>query len=1189
MVAQQPAQPQLLGMSLIPPSPEAANLGRWAATPISYYTGAAQISLPLHEVRAGGLQVPLSVSYNTTGQRVEEVAGWTGLGWTLNAGGVVTRVVRGRPDDLRPPGGLNFLRLLQTIGPFAIETNAMYLESISHGCYDAQPDEFFFNFNGYTGRFAFDWQGQIVVSSASPITVTPRYSTAVNTPQSGSIVSWELTTPDGAKYTFAETETTQQYSPGNTIRNCTPPRGIEFVSSWYLTEITDVNREHAIQFAYDPYRLNYVFRISESIKVNIDNCNLSHAGQYISSFSQLNFQAVRLHRITTSDRDTVVFDAGALRTDTLGLTGRYTPNWRQLDQIRVRANGTDFKTFAFTYLPNQSTGRLTLGSIQELGIHGAAKPPHRFTYHPQALPPDIRSKSQDHWGYYNGAPNNSLIAGARLVSLQGPFEVMGADREVHPAFTQGGMLTRLEYPTGGHSDFEYENNDYSYIQKDSVNEYATFVASCALAIGTDSILAGPSSLQNCASRQRSFTIAPNPARPNDERAVHVTWGGSNLGKAGSFRPYVRILDSQGQVIYNPKAAYVGVGNCYEQNCPECTDELMLAPGAYRLLVYSCNPFTQYVDSPPCSGGPYAEIAVSYLQYESQQPIRRKLAAGLRIKSVRDYATGQDPQPAVRRYSYRAQTDSTRSAGVIYAAPLYVYGSWEWYEAYPNNWLKCNYQMRTAQNSTVLGTTQGSSVGYREVTEWRGNNGMEGKTVYRYTSPKEYSDGLHQQPPFVPPTSESYMTGLLTEQTDYRAVGNVFLPVKHATQEFKRFVTSIYGISAAYPGGDFGVNKPEWYQIGTYELRLGHAELARREERVYDPTGQTWHGQTTTISYNAAGTQMQTRAKQTADGTRLDRFYYPNDYQQPSATLQAMADALYLVPIEVVTERVHDGDTAVVGAFYSTYAQTAGSLRLAAQGTLRTVQPLPKSSYRYSYQQANGTADSRVAAEVVIDRYDIVGNVTQLHRKNGLPVARLWDTQRQELVAEATNAAYPTVAATSFEPHAPGRWQYPPANLLAYVPGGHTGRWQGRLAAGGTVSRDSLPSGQYALSVWAEAAPAIYVNGLLLPAPSRVVGPTDKQGLRHYVATVNASSVSNTVTLAVPDGRSELALDELRLHPVGTQMTTYTHDPLIGETSQTDPSGRTITYEYDGLGRLVRTRDEQGHVLSQQQYHYARRP
>ena len=43
---------------------------------------------------------------------------------------------------------------------------------------------------------------------------------------------------------------------------------------------------------------------------------------------------------------------------------------------------------------------------------------------------------------------------------------------------------------------------------------------------------------------------------------------------------------------------------------------------------------------------------------------------------------------------------------------------------------------------------------------------------------------------------------------------------------------------------------------------------------------------------------------------------------------------------------------------------------------------------------------------------------------------------------------------------------------------------------------------------------------------------------------------------------------------------------MGLAGQTDPSGRSVTYEYDALGRLVRTRDEQGHILSQQQYHYA---
>ncbi len=64
------------------------------------------------------------------------------------------------------------------------------------------------------------------------------------------------------------------------------------------------------------------------------------------------------------------------------------------------------------------------------------------------------------------------------------------------------------------------------------------------------------------------------------------------------------------------------------------------------------------------------------------------------------------------------------------------------------------------------------------------------------------------------------------------------------------------------------------------------------------------------------------------------------------------------------------------------------------------------------------------------------------------------------------------------------------------------------------------------------------------------------------------------------------LEPLRTRLPQARVTTYTHRPLVGETSQTDPSGRTVFYEYDGLGRLLRTRDEQGRILSQQQYHYA---
>jgi len=72
-----------------------------------------------------------------------------------------------------------------------------------------------------------------------------------------------------------------------------------------------------------------------------------------------------------------------------------------------------------------------------------------------------------------------------------------------------------------------------------------------------------------------------------------------------------------------------------------------------------------------------------------------------------------------------------------------------------------------------------------------------------------------------------------------------------------------------------------------------------------------------------------------------------------------------------------------------------------------------------------------------------------------------------------------------------------------------------------------------------------------------------------------------------DVQLRAAFVRLRQSLSQAQVTSYTYNPLVGLTSQTDPTGRTTTYEYDALGRLVRIRDEQERILSQQQYNYAK--
>ncbi len=66
--------------SLIPPTPEAASLGKYGTNPVGMYTGIPSISIPLYQIKQKDLLLDLSLSYHAGGIRVEETAPWTGLG-----------------------------------------------------------------------------------------------------------------------------------------------------------------------------------------------------------------------------------------------------------------------------------------------------------------------------------------------------------------------------------------------------------------------------------------------------------------------------------------------------------------------------------------------------------------------------------------------------------------------------------------------------------------------------------------------------------------------------------------------------------------------------------------------------------------------------------------------------------------------------------------------------------------------------------------------------------------------------------------------------------------------------------------------------------------------------------------------------------------------------------------------------
>ena len=89
-------------------SPDAASLGKYGEFPVNNYTGLPSISIPLYSVQSGEIGLPISINYHAGGIKVEEMASWVGLGWSLNAGGVITRSVRGIADDIIPSSARNY-------------------------------------------------------------------------------------------------------------------------------------------------------------------------------------------------------------------------------------------------------------------------------------------------------------------------------------------------------------------------------------------------------------------------------------------------------------------------------------------------------------------------------------------------------------------------------------------------------------------------------------------------------------------------------------------------------------------------------------------------------------------------------------------------------------------------------------------------------------------------------------------------------------------------------------------------------------------------------------------------------------------------------------------------------------------------------------------------------------------------
>lgn len=67
---------------------------------VDLFSGIANVSVPIHQYSIDGLNLGVTLNYNTKGIKVDDIATSVGLGWNLNAGGFIERNVQGLEDDM---------------------------------------------------------------------------------------------------------------------------------------------------------------------------------------------------------------------------------------------------------------------------------------------------------------------------------------------------------------------------------------------------------------------------------------------------------------------------------------------------------------------------------------------------------------------------------------------------------------------------------------------------------------------------------------------------------------------------------------------------------------------------------------------------------------------------------------------------------------------------------------------------------------------------------------------------------------------------------------------------------------------------------------------------------------------------------------------------------------------------------
>ncbi|MXV15626.1 hypothetical protein [Hufsiella ginkgonis] len=489
------AQTNLQLPSVLPPAPNAAELGKVARVPVSLTTGSMATSIPMVSLNAGTIKTDISVSYNAGGIKVDQVASRAGMGWVLNAGGMVNRTVYDNADERSTwraaPPGVDLSTSFDTAA-----TNFLTDAALSLDLYDTQPDVFSFNFNGYSGRFFLDPadRTKVIFLEHSNLKVATNFHYV-----SDSTWTLRITDAEGRKYFFGGNTATESSRSGSAGTDCGKHYSIPIENAWYLKRIEDLQGNY-MTFTYRKHSFEYWPSFSQNSVATPDYTAVRAMIDPLSSppsvpaadltsntvcASTIYNNGVFLQKIVSSNGSEVRFWYGS-RPDVPGdslvtAVKLYAPG----SVVPVRNYGLEYTTSSpigsyYTAIAGETmlNYRPFLVRVSEYPVSGSEVKNHYFAYNRvNDLPPRL-AFAQDEYGFFNGQNNINFLPAPGVDSLANYFPNSTANRSTNPSLAGVGMLSRIIYPTGGQDSVVYESNDVytSYTQpapKSTITHHVT--------------------------------------------------------------------------------------------------------------------------------------------------------------------------------------------------------------------------------------------------------------------------------------------------------------------------------------------------------------------------------------------------------------------------------------------------------------------------------------------------------------------------------------------------------------------------------------------------------------------------------------------------------------------------------------------------------------------------------------------